>query len=71
MNIAVVGAGPVGLHAASLFKHLYADSQVRVFEKRSQDQLTGFGYTVHNGSLKLLGAVHAGVSAVIEQREGI
>jgi anthraniloyl-CoA monooxygenase len=45
MNIAVVGAGPVGLYAASWLKHLYADSQVRVFEKRSQDQLAGFGYT--------------------------
>jgi anthraniloyl-CoA monooxygenase len=68
-KIAVVGAGPVGLYAAGLFKHpSYPDSEVRVFERRSKNQLTGFGYTVHDGTLGLLGLLHPEVRALIEQR---
>jgi len=68
MNIAVVGAGPVGLYAASLLRHLYPDGHVHMFEKRSKDQLSGFGYTIHGESLGLLGILHPDVVASIELR---
>jgi 2-polyprenyl-6-methoxyphenol hydroxylase-like FAD-dependent oxidoreductase len=68
MDIAIIGAGPVGLYAAALLKHLHPDSHVQVFEKRSEDQFTGFGYTVHSQSLGLLNILHPDVIAGIEQR---
>lgn len=68
MNIAIVGAGPVGLYAAGLLRTLYPDGQVQVFEKRSPDQLTGFGYTVHGKSLELLGILAPAVASAISDR---
>jgi len=68
MNIAIVGAGPVGLYAAGLLRTLYPHGQVQVFEKRSEDQITGFGYTVHGTSLELLGILNPAVATTIAQR---
>jgi len=67
MNIAIVGAGPVGLYTAGLLRSLYPDGRVQVFEKRSEDQITGFGYTVHGQSLELLGILHPAVASAIAQ----
>lgn len=68
MEIAVVGAGPVGLYAAGLLTRLYPDGHVQVFEKRSEDQLSGFGYTIHDSSLELLGVLHPDVVTSIKEK---
>ena len=65
MKIAVIGAGPVGLYAAGLLKNLYPDGRVHVYEKRSENQLSGFGYTLHDQSLYLLRVLHPDVENAI------
>lgn len=68
MKIAIVGAGPVGLYAAGLLRTLYPAGMVRVFEKRGENQITGFGYTVHGKSLELLGILDPAVASAISHR---
>ncbi len=65
MKIAVIGAGPVGLYAAGLLKNLYPGGRVHVYEKRSENQLSGFGYTLHDQSLYLLRVLHPDVENAI------
>lgn len=54
MNIAILGAGPAGLYAASLWKRRHPQARVDVFEQNAADATFGFGVVFSDQAMGFL-----------------
>ncbi len=54
MNIAILGAGPAGLYAASLWKRRHPEARVDVFEQNAADATFGFGVVFSDQAMGFL-----------------